>query len=68
MSPRLKKFLGIFIMVAFVTFYALIVAALAPRILTGASKLTEMVFYVVAGLAWALPIMPLIKWMERKPN
>jgi len=66
MSQRLKKFIGIFVMVAFVAFYALVVAAIAPRILSGASKITELVFFGIAGLAWAIPLMPLIKWMERK--
>lgn len=65
MNPRLKKFIGAIGMVIFVALYALIIAALAPRILTGANKATEMVFYVVAGLAWVLPLLPLIRWMER---
>jgi hypothetical protein len=55
-------------MVAFVAFYALVIAALAPRILTGASKAVEMAFYVIAGLAWTLPLLPLIRWMERRPG
>lgn len=68
MNPRLKKLIGAILMVAFVIFYALIVMAVAPRILTGASKLVEMAFYVIAGLAWTLPLLPLIRWMERKPG
>lgn len=30
-----------------------------------ASKLAQAVFYVVAGLGWVLPAMPLIAWMSR---
>lgn len=66
MDPRLKKLIGAVLMVVFVAFYALLVAALAPRILSGASKLVEMAFYVIAGLAWALPLLPLIRWMEKR--
>ncbi len=66
MNPRIKKFIGALAMVLFVAFYALVIAALAPRILTGASKVTEMLFYLVAGLAWVLPLLPLIRWMERR--
>lgn len=68
MNPRIKKLIGTIVMVLFVAFYALAIAAFAPRILTGASKWVELTFYVVAGLAWAIPLMPLIRWMEKKPK
>ena len=65
-NPRFKKFVGMVVMVLFVTFYALLITAISPRILNGASKFTEMMFYAVAGLAWAVPLLPLIWWMEKK--
>ena len=69
MNPRLKKLIGTIVMVLFVALYALVIAALAPRILVpGTSRLVELVFYVVAGLAWAIPLMPLIRWMEKRPS
>jgi hypothetical protein len=69
MNPRLKKFIGTLVMVVFVILYALIVMAIAPRIVgPGTSKFLELTFYLVAGLAWALPLMPLIRWMEKKPK
>lgn len=68
MNPRLKKFIGTVVMVVFVILYSLIVMAIAPRVVgPGTSKLVELVFYLVAGLAWAIPLMPLIRWMEKKP-
>lgn len=66
MNPRLKKLIGTMAMVMFVAFYALVIAALAPRILTGASKAVELAFYIIAGLAWVVPLLPLIRWMEKK--
>lgn len=66
MNPRIKKFFGTIVMVLFVAFYALVVAALAPRFLTGANKFAEMMFYVIAGLAWTIPLLPIIRWMERR--
>ncbi len=65
MNPRLKKLIGALVMVLFVIVYALLIMALAPRLLTGASKMVEMAFYLVAGLAWVLPLLPLIRWMEK---
>lgn len=69
MNPRIKKLIGTFVMVFFVGFYALVIAAVAPRILVpGTSRWIELAFYVVAGLAWAIPLLPLIRWMEKKPQ
>lgn len=68
MNPRLKKLIGTILMILFVIFYALVVMGLAPRILAGASKTVELAFYLIAGLAWTLPLMPLIKWMEKKQD
>jgi hypothetical protein len=69
MNPRIKKLIGTIVMVLFVGFYALVIAGIAPRILVpGTSKGVELAFYLIAGLAWAIPLMPLIRWMEKKPK
>lgn len=69
MNPRIKKLIGTIVMVLFVALYALVIAAIAPRVLVpGTSKYVEMAFYLVAGLAWAIPLMPLIRWMEKRPS
>ena len=65
MRQRLRKLIGTAGMVGFVLVYALIAMALAQsRPVQEASGLLQGLFYVVVGLAWVLPIMPLIKWME----
>ena len=64
MRRRTRKLVGTLMMLCFVLLYALIVTALAAPILTGASKLTQGMFYAIAGLAWAPPLMLLIRWME----
>ena len=66
MRRRTRKFLGAFVMVAFVILYALIAMALAQaRPLLEAHALVRGVFYVILGIAWVFPLMPLISWMER---
>ena len=53
-------------MLVFVVFYALIAMALAQaRPLQEAPAILQSLGYIVLGLAWTLPLMPLIKWMER---
>ena len=54
-------------MLAFVVLYALAAMALAQsRPIQEAPGLVQTLSYVILGLAWVLPLMPLIKWMERK--
>ncbi len=66
MRKSQRKFLGSVVMLAFVLVYALIamVIAQAPA-LQHASGFVQFAAYAVLGLAWVLPLMPLIKWMER---
>ncbi|HYA74047.1 MAG TPA: DUF2842 domain-containing protein [Roseiarcus sp.] len=66
MSARVRKLIGGVAMIAFVGFYAMIAMALAQsRPLQEAPALVQTLGYIVLGLAWTLPLMPLIKWMER---
>ena len=66
MPRRARKFLGGVVMLVFVVFYALIAMALAQsRPLQEAPPLVQTIGYIVLGLAWTLPLAPLIKWMER---
>ena len=39
--------------------------ALAQLPVIKANKLVEAIYFVVAGLGWVLPAMPLIRWMSR---
>jgi Protein of unknown function (DUF2842) len=66
MSRRTRKFIGGAFMLVFVVFYAMLAMALAQaRPLQEAPALIQSLGYIVLGLAWTLPLMPLIKWMER---
>ena len=66
MTGRARKFTGGAIMLIFVVIYALTAMALADsRPLQEAPALVQSLGYIVLGLAWAPPLMPLIRWMER---
>jgi hypothetical protein len=57
--------LGSIALVVFVCLYALTAMTIAAAKLPGASRTTQLVFYVVAGLAWVIPAGALIAWMQR---
>ncbi len=69
MSIRQRKFLGGVAMLIFVIVYALAAMALAQsRPIQEAPGLVQTLSYIVLGLAWTLPLLPLIKWMERRDD
>lgn len=61
-----RKLVGTVVMIVFVCVYALVAMALAQGRITETSKLVQTIAYVALGLVWVLPLLPLIKWMERK--
>jgi predicted membrane channel-forming protein YqfA (hemolysin III family) len=65
MKRRTRKFVGTIVMLAFVMLYGPIAMALAESRILETPKLVQAVLYLVLGLAWVLPMLPLIKWMQR---
>jgi predicted membrane channel-forming protein YqfA (hemolysin III family) len=61
-----RKLVGTVVIIVFVCVYALVAMALAQGRITEAPKPVQTIAYIVLGLAWVLPLLPLIKWMERK--
>ena len=67
MSHRQRKLIGTVAMLVFAIFYALFAMALAQsKPLQQASDLVQAIVYGAVGIAWVLPLMPLIAWMERR--
>lgn len=66
MSQSHRKLIGTVVILAFVCVYALVAMALAQGRITEAPKLVQTIAYIGLGLAWVLPLLPLIRWMERK--
>ena len=66
MSRRFRKFLGAGAMLLFVVVYAVCAMVTAEaKPIHDAPGAVQAVVYAVLGLAWILPLMPLIAWMER---
>jgi len=69
MSMRLRKLIGTVALLALVILWSLLAMAFAQTALVQANQLVAALYYVVAGLGWVLPAMPLISWMSRsRPN
>jgi hypothetical protein len=68
MPIRLRKLIGAVALIALVVSWALLAMAIAQLPAIKANGLIEVIYYVVAGLGWVLPAMPLVKWMSRPDN
>lgn len=65
MRRRTRKLIGTATALVFVVVYGPIAMALAESRIQAAPAVLQTLSYVVLGLAWILPLMPLIRWMER---
>ena len=65
MTIRTRKFLGTIALLVLVVVWSLMGMAAAQMPWLAASGLAQAVFYVVAGIGWVLPAMPIISWMAR---
>jgi hypothetical protein len=65
MPRRTRKLIGTLAILLFVLLYGPLAMALAESRILEAPKLVQMLAYAVLGLAWVLPLMPLIRWMAR---
>ena len=65
MSIRTRKLIGTVALLVLVSVWGLLAMALAQSVLTNINGIVATIYYIVAGLGWVLPAMPLISWMSR---
>ena len=66
MRRRRRKLIGVAATICFVVVYALVAMTLAQApAIQNARPVLQWTFYATVGMGWILPIMPLIRWMER---
>jgi len=63
MNPTWRKPAGIFLILALIVAWCALVVSLADAVSEMAWPV-EALFFLVAGLAWVLPLKPLLRWME----
>ena len=63
MNPRTRKLIGTFALFALVIVWSLVAMAIAqfPPIFN--NPWIAGLYYLVAGVGWVLPAMPLVSWM-----
>lgn len=64
MPIRLRKFLGTIALLVLVIVWALVAMALAQSPAIRDSTPLSIAYYVIAGIGWVLPAMPIVAWMS----
>ena len=65
MRIRARKFLGTIALLVLVVLWSLMGMTVAQTPWLANSGLLQAIFYVVAGLGWVLPAVPIVSWMGR---
>jgi hypothetical protein len=67
MPIRLRKFIGAIALILLVVVWALLAMAVAQAPFIFDNMVASIAYYVIAGIGWVLPAMPIVSWMSR-PN
>jgi hypothetical protein len=65
MKIRTRKLLGTIALLLLLVVWSLVGMAAAQMPSLANSRLFQAIFYVVAGIGWVLPAMPIVSWMSR---
>jgi uncharacterized protein DUF2842 len=65
MRRRTRKLIGTLAMLTFVLVYAPLAMALAESRIRDAPRVLQALAFAVLGLVWVVPLLPLIRWMQR---
>jgi hypothetical protein len=65
MSVRVRKLIGVFALLGLLACWTILAVTAAVVVSRLESPLASAIYYVVAGIGWVLPAMPLISWMSR---
>ena len=62
-EPSPRKLVGIALIVAIILVWATFVASLSPFVGKW-PVLLQAPYYLIVGVAWAIPLKPLIRWIQ----
>lgn len=62
---RTRKLIGTVLLLIFLIIYAFAAMLVAIILQVNASKLVEVLYFIIAGLAWLPPAAWIIWWMQR---
>jgi hypothetical protein len=65
MPIRTRKLFGTIVLLVLALVWSLMGMTVAQMPWLASSGLIQAIFYVVVGMGWVLPAMPIVSWMSR---
>ncbi len=62
-QPRSRPTAGVFMIIGIIIVWAILIASLSD-IVSRWPALVQLLFYIVAGVVWILPLRPILRWSE----
>lgn len=66
MTPRIRKLVGMVAMLVFLFVYVVLAINIAGRL--PKHPAVSLLYFAVVGVAWGVPLFPLMSWMNREPR
>lgn len=66
MNPRIRKLVGMLLMLVFLFAYVVVAVAVAQHL--PKHPAVSLIYFAVVGVAWGVPLFPLLSWMNREPK
>jgi hypothetical protein len=66
MSPKIKKLIGTIVTLIWLPIYALLCMSVAVRVLPYAAWYVALLYYMLAGTLWIVPVGLMLPWMYRE--
>lgn len=68
LTPSTKKLIGTIVILIWLPIYALLAMRIGISVLPGANPFVELLYYMIAGTVWIVPIGLMLPWMSRQPR
>ncbi|RPF90488.1 MAG: DUF2842 domain-containing protein [Rhizobiales bacterium TMED168] len=68
LKQKTKKLIGTIIIPIWLLFFLAIIGSLGEILLPRLNQFETFLFYLIGGIAWIIPLMPLISWMQKDKN
>jgi hypothetical protein len=66
LGPRARRAVAALGVLVFLTFYVWAVVSIGAFLPD--HPLVHLIYYGVSGIAWGVPLLPLLSWAEKKPK
>ncbi|MBI5942116.1 MAG: DUF2842 domain-containing protein [Caulobacterales bacterium] len=66
MNPRIRKLVGMVAILLFLVLYVSAAVAIADHL--PRHPAVSLIYFAIVGVAWGLPLFPLMSWMNREPK